>query len=1088
MKVVRKMAAIALSLFLLASASLFPAPVHVQAANPYLPLWEHLPDGEPRVFEDPDNPGQYRAYIFGSHDLRYTSYCGPDIRAWSAPVEDLTNWRDEGPVFSYYINGQWDVFYAPDITEVVRKDGTKEYYLYPHSRGSNRIAMVCKGASPVGPFEPINLNAAGTATVAGSVLGFDPAVWIEYVTDPADPDYDIGFRAYAYWGYAGSTEKSWACQLDQNTMYSARPGTTAIQYFMPCSSGYGNINDPAGTTYPYIYPDEDLSRFNFFEASSIRKVGNKYIMIYSGYSGPDYGLGSTNSALRYCFGDTPLGPWRSGGVLVDSRAPVSNESGSALTTSYSGHNTHGSLCQINGQWYVYYHRAARGYGYARQPMVAPVHIVWDDAPVAKGGKVAIRAYDPYSPDSIWTAKAGANEYTGAEVTSEGFEIFGLDPYKYHSAGYACYLSSTGTQQDSFDIWRNDMPITNVANGHRIGYKYFGFGGLSEDTKGIKAFEGTKPGNNTKFNLFLTPRTANAFKINVWLDGPWEGGAWDGTKIGEINVPADSAQVMMKYAIDVSSFVDNLDEKHALFLVAEGAGTAALCDISGLGFSSDAKEIEAPTVSSLSISVDGTPIALPTAPVRSTNANGIVGYDMFEVDYARSATETKAPVISAESNDKDIKITITQPTSPFGVGVVRFNKGGVVKTYRVSFSASGSLALSDGVVVNPRDPDNPTADIASSGETVTIQSKPGEGTGYRYPQTSNILQLPYSVSGDWTATVTITMNLTLRGSNGNTGVANATNAGIGLRDPDKGTVESLAEYCYINAEKISATYNGTGSRTAARMGGVRDENATGASTLGNGPTYTIRIVKAGTTVAVDFRNSANAWVNLRSFAFGESFFDNAKFELFVHNPSSSTDISAQFSINMTRAEAYKGEEIPDVQAVEQAADVIGNHIAVQGRDSDEPWDKAAKAEQALMNMDAIKALGVKAAVSYQDDAFTLKLTKGATSTTVTPFGIETTNELSVRAVAGQTNETAPVYVDVYSGPSALVANLIVAAYKPSGELLSSSVRSIEIAENISALEMFTLDVSKADGDYNVKVFLWDNVTYVPKLTALDVTPE
>ena len=24
----------------------------VFAQNPYLPLWEHLPDGEPRVFED----------------------------------------------------------------------------------------------------------------------------------------------------------------------------------------------------------------------------------------------------------------------------------------------------------------------------------------------------------------------------------------------------------------------------------------------------------------------------------------------------------------------------------------------------------------------------------------------------------------------------------------------------------------------------------------------------------------------------------------------------------------------------------------------------------------------------------------------------------------------------------------------------------------------------------------------------------------------------------------------------------------------------------------------------------------------------
>ena len=44
--------------------------------NPYLPLWEHLPDGEPRVFEDPDNPGKYRAYIIGSHDVRLRDIAG----------------------------------------------------------------------------------------------------------------------------------------------------------------------------------------------------------------------------------------------------------------------------------------------------------------------------------------------------------------------------------------------------------------------------------------------------------------------------------------------------------------------------------------------------------------------------------------------------------------------------------------------------------------------------------------------------------------------------------------------------------------------------------------------------------------------------------------------------------------------------------------------------------------------------------------------------------------------------------------------------------------------------------------------------
>src|SRR5436305_10880511 len=85
--------------------------------NPYLPLWEHVPDSEPRVFEDPDKPGHYRLYITGSHDTRMGSYCGNDNRQWSAPVEDLSSWRNEGPVFAFQsTNAQgvasWDTQYA----------------------------------------------------------------------------------------------------------------------------------------------------------------------------------------------------------------------------------------------------------------------------------------------------------------------------------------------------------------------------------------------------------------------------------------------------------------------------------------------------------------------------------------------------------------------------------------------------------------------------------------------------------------------------------------------------------------------------------------------------------------------------------------------------------------------------------------------------------------------------------------------------------------------------------------------------------------------------------------------------------------
>lgn len=649
------------------------------AGNPYLPLWEHLPDGEPRVFEDPDKPGKYRAYIIGSHDLRFGSYCGPDIRIWSAPVEDLASWKDEGPVFTYNIDNQWDVMYAPDLVEVKRKDGKKEYYLYPHSRGRNREAMIAKGSRPDGPFTPINLTPDGKRTVPGSILGFDPAIYVEYITDPKDPDFEIGFRAYGYWGF----QRSSAAQLDQNTMYSLRPGTKIIEKFLPASSRYGVPRDPQGTEFTQIYKGEDLGAFNFFEASSIRKVGNKYVSIYSGYSGPEYGVGSSNSTLRYVVGDSPLGPWKSGGVLVDSRAPVLNQDGSAIITSNAGHNTHGSIQEINGQWYAFYHRPPRGFGFARQAMVAPVTIEWDEKPVLEGGMVRITGFDPYAKDKVWKATDNkGKEYKGAEVTSEGFHFYGLNPYQYYSAGYASYLSDNSIQQDSWDIWDNHMPITNVKNGHIVGYKYFGFGGLKQNTKGLKAFEGAKIGNNTAFNLFITPKTTKAFTINVWLDGPWDNSAWKGKKIGEIIVPADAKQESTKFTINVSKFVDGLDKKHAIYLVAESDETSPLFDLSGLGFSATKKPLVRPVVPTVSISVNGNTIKVPATPVRSTNDNGIVGYDIYEATYKLPASTTQAPVVTAAASNPAVKVTITQITSAFGTAILKCDYKGVVKTYKV----------------------------------------------------------------------------------------------------------------------------------------------------------------------------------------------------------------------------------------------------------------------------------------------------------------------------------------------------------------------------------------------------------------------
>ena len=645
----------------------------VKAQNPYLPLWEHLPDGEPRVFEDPDHPGKYRVYIIGSHDTHYHEYCGNDIRMWSAPVEDLSQWRDEGPIFSWYVDGRWDTMFAPDLVEVKDKTtGKKTYYLYPHSRGWQRVPMVCKGEHPNGPFTPINLTEDGRKCLPGSLIDFDPSVFIENITNKKDPDYEKGFRAYVFYGFQHST----ACELDQNTMYSMRPGTQLHDYFIPASARYGVVRDPEGTQYPSLYKGQNPGDFNFFEASSIRQVGNKYVMVFSGYSGPDYGLGSTNSALRYAYGDSPLGPWRSGGVLVDSRGVVPNEDGSQLTTTNAAHNTHGSLQEINGQWYVFYHRPPRGFGYARQAMVAPVKITWDKRKVADGGTVRIVAYDPYSKDNEWTAKAAnGQEYTGAEVTSEGFQIFGLPPYQYYSAGIACYMTGNDWLQDNHDIWNNHMDLAGITNKGIVGFKYFGFGGLAKDTKGIKAFAGTQKGDGTILNINLTPSGKGAFRIHVMLDGPYANSVWNGREIAVVDIPADAPQTAKNYQVAVPD-VEGLTGKHAIYLVAEGS-EGGLFDLHGIGFSKAGTTCERPAVPIITITADGNKLNIPDTPVFCSNANGLTETNRYQV-YGPLKAGT---VLKATSSDPSVQIEVGKITD--GRATIRCTYNGLTKIFLIN---------------------------------------------------------------------------------------------------------------------------------------------------------------------------------------------------------------------------------------------------------------------------------------------------------------------------------------------------------------------------------------------------------------------
>ena len=85
-----------------------------QGLNPYLPSWEYIPDGEPYVFNG-------RVYVYGSHDrFNGHAYCLNDYVCWSAPVDDLADWRYEGVIYKKTddpLNPDGSMcLYAPDVT------------------------------------------------------------------------------------------------------------------------------------------------------------------------------------------------------------------------------------------------------------------------------------------------------------------------------------------------------------------------------------------------------------------------------------------------------------------------------------------------------------------------------------------------------------------------------------------------------------------------------------------------------------------------------------------------------------------------------------------------------------------------------------------------------------------------------------------------------------------------------------------------------------------------------------------------------------------------------------------------------------
>ena len=396
---------------------------YIKGANPYMPLWEHVPDGEPRVFE---HNGEKRVYVYGSHDIERREYCGRNYVVWSAPVTDLTDWTCHGVSYETHYNS---VLYAPDV---VKRGDT--YYLYAaEKRGS--LIVVATSKTPWGPFEnPVETK-----------LGFDPGVLVD----------DDG-RAYAYWG--GCAAPCYIAELEED-MATIKEDTL--------------VSNPLGhSTCPWNPVDDGhISLIDgFFEASSPRKVLGKYVYIFSRrYEKPVPELGvfePNNGFLSYRFSDSPFGPFIGGGDISFNGGEILRDSEGVGTMTYQWGNNHGSIVDVNGKWYVFYHRQTGVSEFSRQAMMEPI-----DAALGRDGALYIGDIRYLNGEPVSSGPV--------EMTSQGAHINGLDAAKWISAGYACHIH--GSRQRAYIEPRYDQrddvstPVIGITSGTTVGFRYLQFG-------------------------------------------------------------------------------------------------------------------------------------------------------------------------------------------------------------------------------------------------------------------------------------------------------------------------------------------------------------------------------------------------------------------------------------------------------------------------------------------------------------------------------------------------------------------------------------------------------------------------------------
>ena len=441
-----------------------------QIFNPFLPLWEYVPDGEPHVFGD-------RLYLFGSHDVEGgLRYCAAgNYVGWSAPVDDLSDWRYEGIIYEAKqdprVHGDFGDLYAPDV--VRGNDG--RYYLY---------YCISGGIGNVGDDHNTAVGVAVCDTPAGKYeyLGFvrnpDGTPYLKYLPgDPAVINDDGVIRLYHGWALSlvasgahggGTRQLPDFRTLSREHIRQFLLGPEQMLFHRTKEQLLADPEDVMGANHVVLTDDmltvsgktsrivpsqflaygTSFEGHGFYEASSIRKIKGLYYFIYSD---------ENSNMLSYATSQYPDRDFVYRGIL-QSNGDVGldgRQDGDRLNLTA---NNHGSLECVNGQWYIFYHRQTHSSTYSRQACAEPVTIAPDG--------------------SIAQAECTSCGLNGSPLRAEG----------EYPAAIACNITNGHMPHITNRILEADIPyithsgegqdaerfVTNIKPGTRIVFKYFAF--------------------------------------------------------------------------------------------------------------------------------------------------------------------------------------------------------------------------------------------------------------------------------------------------------------------------------------------------------------------------------------------------------------------------------------------------------------------------------------------------------------------------------------------------------------------------------------------------------------------------------------